>query len=128
MATSTSFDKSSNSSVIVKRQAKLKIKTMKYIQCLKLWFQIRETLQLLFKISRRSKKHDGSLYNKEHSPQCGNSPQGEFSNKKLPAHVELIFSIDQKIKYFFPLCLPFCNFSKHMKHAVLQGCISRSTY
>ena len=47
------------------------IKTMKFIKCLTAWFQIRKTLQLLLKISRRTeldnlyRERNESFYNNE---------------------------------------------------------------
>ena len=43
-------------------------------------------------------------------------PTGRTSSKNCHDWTEQIFSIDQRINDFFPLCLPFCNSFKRTKH------------
>ena len=88
------------------------IKTMKFIKCLTAWFQIRKTLQLLLKISRRTeldnlyRERNESFYNNESLTTIWQLTsvwifQTETSSKRCKNRTELIFSIDQRTNHFF---------------------------
>ena len=66
------------------------------------------------------------ISNAAYSLQCKSSSQ-KF--QVIVVKTELNQSFRQVNKSTtFPLCLPLCYFSKHLKHAVNQGCTPRSTY
>jgi len=115
---------------IVQRNSE--IKTISSIKCLTTWFQIKNTLQLLLKkrchrnltsAFKKFWKRDRSFYNKKSLTAIRQVTlvwifRAATSSISCEDLTELIFSIDQWINHFFPLRLPFRNFTKHTKHVL----------